>query len=61
MSQQLFLAARVAIGYCTAGQGDGAMQINWLITTALALVLSTEVTKENIYTTTIVSITLYHC
>ena len=29
-----------------ARRGDGAMQINWLITTALTLVLSTGATKE---------------
>ena len=39
----------------------GAMQIIWLITTTLTLVLSTEATKENMYATTIASVTLYHC
>ena len=35
------------------------MQIIWLITTTLTLVLSTEATKENMYATTIASVMLY--
>ena len=39
------ILSRVAVDG-TARRGDGAMQINWLITTALTLVLSTGATKE---------------
>ena len=43
-----------------APPGEVFMKINWLITTALTLVLSTEAVKENIYATTIAFIMLYH-
>ena len=43
--ESVTILSRVAVDG-TARRGDGAIQINWLITTALTLVLSTGATKE---------------